>query len=67
MCYSAMVEEDHRSYLRLLQGYIDFEQFYEMYVRRAVDAAIMRAAWPVSKRANTPKNNDASLFAPAAS
>lgn len=40
MCYSAMVEEDHRAYLKLLKGYIDFEQFYEMYVRRRLDRGI---------------------------
>ena len=40
MCYSAMVEEDHRSYLRLIRGYIDFEQFYEMFVRRRLDRGI---------------------------
>jgi putative SOS response-associated peptidase YedK len=35
-----MVEEDHRSYLRLIRGYIDFEQFYEMFVRRRLDRGI---------------------------
>jgi len=56
MCYSAMVEEDHRSYLRLLKGYIDFEQFYEMYVRRRLDRGI-RFPRGIDRNFDNPKSD----------
>jgi len=56
MCYSAMVEEDHRSYLRLIKGYIDFEQFYEMFVRRRLDRGI-RFPRGIDRNFDNPKSD----------
>ena len=40
MCYSAMVEESYRTYVRMLRSEIDFDAFLELFVLRLEDDSI---------------------------